>query len=161
VSGEVDVGRYTLSIGHAVTDRLWIDRAVVRAIGLFARRRYERPCRREANPVSICLSREIINAMPFIITEAVFSEPSGRPLALVHLCGALVLSGTFGYYVVVEGVTPASAVLFLIAGMAIAGIAESLPRSRQLAAGILRLTALSVLVSMLAIIVFIPELFTR
>jgi hypothetical protein len=45
--------------------------------------------------------------------------------------------------------------------MAIAGIAESLPRPRQLAAGILRLTALSVLVSMLANIVFILELFTR
>jgi hypothetical protein len=99
--------------------------------------------------------------MPSIITEIVFSEPSGRPLALVHLCGALVLSGTFGYYVVVEGATPVSAVLFLIAGMAIAGIAESLPRPRQLAAGILRLTALSVLVSMLANIVFILELFTR
>ncbi len=51
------------------------------------------------------------NAMPSIITEIVFSEPSGRPLALVHLCGALVLSGTFGYYVVVEGATPVSAVV--------------------------------------------------
>jgi hypothetical protein len=101
------------------------------------------------------------NAMPSIITETVFSEPSGRPLALVHLCGALVLSSTYEYYVVVEGATSVSAVLFLIAGMVIAGIAESLPRSRQLAAGILRLTALSVLVSMLAIIFFIPELFTR
>ena len=51
------------------------------------------------------------NVVPSIITETVFTEPSSRPLALVHLCGALVLSGTFGYYVVVEGATPASAVV--------------------------------------------------
>jgi hypothetical protein len=98
--------------------------------------------------------------MPSIIDETVFSEPSGRPLALVHLCGALVLSGLYGYYVVVEGATPLSAVLFLIAGMVLAGIAESLPKPRRQAAGLLRLTALSVLVSMLAIIASTPELLT-
>ena len=96
--------------------------------------------------------------MPSIIDETVFSEPSGRPLALVFLCGALVLSGQQGYYVVVEGATPLSAVLFLIAGMALSGIAESLPESRRQAAGVLRLTALFVLVSMLVILVTMPEL---
>lgn len=96
--------------------------------------------------------------MPSIIDETVFSEPSGRPLALVFLCGALVLSGQQGYYVVVEDATPLSAVLFLIAGMALSGIAESLPESRRQAAGVLRLTALSVLVSMLVILVTMPEL---
>ena len=96
--------------------------------------------------------------MPSIIDETVFSEPSGRPLALVFLCGALVLSGQQGYYVVVEGATPLSAVLFLIAGMALSGIAESLPESRRQAAGVLRLTALFVLVSMLVILVAVPEL---
>lgn len=96
--------------------------------------------------------------MPSIIDETVFSEPSGRPLALVFLCGALVLSGQHGYYVVVEDATPLSAVLFLISGMALSGIAESLPGSRRRAAGVLRLTALSVLVSMLVILVTMPEL---
>lgn len=95
--------------------------------------------------------------MPSIIDETVFSEPSGRPLALIHLCGAFVLSGIHGYYVVVDGARPVSAVLFLITGMAVSGIAESLPESRRQAAGILRLTALVVLVSLLAIIVFTPE----
>jgi hypothetical protein len=77
---------------------------------------------------------------------------------LVFLCGALVLAGQQGYYVVVEDATPLSAVLFLIAGMALSGIAESLPGSRRRAAGILRLAALSVLVSMLVILVAAPEL---
>jgi uncharacterized membrane protein len=96
--------------------------------------------------------------MPSIINETIFNEPSGLPLALVFLCGALVLSGQQGYYVVVEGATPLSAVLFLIAGMALSGIAESLPESRRQAAGVLRLTALFVLVSMLVILVTMPEL---
>ena len=99
--------------------------------------------------------------MPSIIDEPVFSEPSGRLPALVHLCGALVLSRLSGYYVVVDGATPLSAVLVSIPGMVLAGIAESLPNPQRPAAGLLRLTALSVLVSLLAIIAFTPELLTH
>ena len=95
--------------------------------------------------------------MPSIIDETVFGEPS-RGLALVYLCGALLLAGQQGYYVIVEGATPFYAGLFLIAGMALSGIAESLPKPRRRAAGVLRLTALVVLVSMLVIIIITPEL---
>ncbi|WP_049888261.1 MULTISPECIES: hypothetical protein [unclassified Natrinema] len=95
--------------------------------------------------------------MPSIIDKTVFGDPS-RGLALVYLCGALLLAGQQGYYVIVEGATPFYAGLFLIAGMALSGIAESLPKPRRRAAGVLRLTALVVLVSMFVIMIVTPEL---
>ena len=95
--------------------------------------------------------------MPSLIDKTVFGEPS-RSLALVYLCGALLLAGQQGYYIIVKGATPFYAVLFIIAGMALSGIAESLPKPRRRAAGVLRLTALVVLVSMLVIIIITPEL---
>jgi len=95
--------------------------------------------------------------MPSIIDETVFGEPS-RGLALVYLCGALLLAGQQGYYVIVKGATPFYAVLLIIAGMALSGIAESLPKPRRRAAGVLRLTALVPLVSMLVIMFVTPEL---
>ncbi|WP_277543839.1 hypothetical protein [Haloarcula laminariae] len=98
--------------------------------------------------------------MPCIIDETVFGEPS-RGLALVYLCGAVLLAGQQGYYVIVEGATPFYAVLFIISGMALSGIAESLPKPRRGAAGVLRLTALVVLVSMLVIMFITPELLTN
>jgi hypothetical protein len=98
--------------------------------------------------------------MPSIIDKTVFGEPS-RGLALVSLCGALLLAGQQGYYVIVEGATPSYVGLFLIAGMALSGSAESLPKSRRRAAGVLRLTALVVLVSMFVIMIVTPELLTN
>jgi len=85
-----------------------------------------------------------------MIDETVFGEPS-RGLGLVFLCGALLMAGQQGYYVIVKGVTPFYAGLFVIAGMSLSGIAESLPKSRRRAAGALRLTAIAVLVSLLVI----------
>jgi hypothetical protein len=82
--------------------------------------------------------------MPSIVDETVFGEPARGP-GLVFLCGALLLAGQQAYYVVVEGATPFYAVPFVIAGMALSGIAESLPKSRRRAAGALRLTAIAVL----------------
>ena len=99
--------------------------------------------------------------MPPIIGKTVFSEPSGRSVGLVFLCGALLLAGQQGYYFIVEGATPFSAILFIIAGMALSGIAESLPKPHRRAAGVLRLTALVVLVSMLVIMIVTPELLTN
>jgi len=97
--------------------------------------------------------------MPSIIDETVFGEPS-RELALVFLCGALLLAGQQAYYIIVEGTTPFYASLFLIAGMALSGIAESLPKPRRRAAGVLRLTAIAVLVSLLVIGFVTPKLFS-
>ena len=98
--------------------------------------------------------------MPSIIDQTLFSEPSGRPLGLVFLGGALLLAGQQGYYVIVEGATPFSAVLFIIVGMALSGIAESLPKPRRREAGVLRFTAITVLVSLLVIGFFAPDLIT-
>jgi len=95
--------------------------------------------------------------MPSIIDETVFGEPS-RGLAVVYLCGALLLAGQQGYYVIVEGATPSYAGLLLSAGMALSGIAESLPKPRRRAAGVLRLTALVVLMSLLVMLLVTPEL---
>ncbi len=61
--------------------------------------------------------------MPSIIDETVFGEPSRR-LAVVYLCGALLLAGQQGYYVIIEGATPFYAGLLLSAGMALSGIAS-------------------------------------
>jgi hypothetical protein len=98
--------------------------------------------------------------MPSIIDETLFGE-SSRRLALVNLCGALLSPGQQGYYVVVEGATPLYAIPFLIAGMALSGIAESLPDPRRRATGVLRLTALVVLGSMSVIMIITPELLTN
>ncbi|NHX41568.1 MULTISPECIES: hypothetical protein [Haloarcula] len=95
--------------------------------------------------------------MPPIIDETVFGEPS-RGLAVVYLCGALLLAGQQVYYVIVEGTAPFYAGLFLSAGMALSGIAESLPNPRRRATGVLRLTALVVLVSLLVILFVTPDL---
>lgn len=98
--------------------------------------------------------------MPSIIDQTLFSEPSGRLLGLVYLCGGLLLSGVYGYYVVLRDFTPGSFLLFMSAGMVLSGIAESLPKARRRTAGILRLTAISVLVSLLVVIFLSPELLT-
>ncbi|WP_435187055.1 hypothetical protein [Halobellus sp. EA9] len=98
--------------------------------------------------------------MPSIIDQTLFSEPSGHPLGLVFLCGALLLAGQQGYYVIVEGATPFYATLFMSVGMALSGIAESLPKPRRREAGVLRLTALAVLVSLLVTIFLAPDLIT-
>jgi hypothetical protein len=98
--------------------------------------------------------------MPSLIEQTLFSEPSGRPLGLVFLCGALLLAGQQGYYIIVEGAAPFYATLFIIVGMALSGIAESLPTPRRQEAGVLRLAALTVLVSLLVIGFLAPDLIT-
>ena len=98
--------------------------------------------------------------MPSIIDQTLFSEPSGRPLGLVFLCGALLMAGQQGYYVIVDGATPFYPGLFIIVGMALSGIAESLPTPRRREAGVLRLTAITVLVSLLVIGFLSPDLIT-
>jgi hypothetical protein len=97
--------------------------------------------------------------MPSIIDETVFGEPS-RGLGLVFLGGTLLMAGQQGYYVIVKGATPFYAGLFVIAGMALSGIAESLPKPRRREAGVLRLTAITVLMSLLVIGFFAPGLIT-
>jgi hypothetical protein len=98
--------------------------------------------------------------MPSIIDETVFSEPSGRGFAALQFCGALFFSGLYLYVVAVENSPVGNWPLFVAAGSGLSGIAESLPKSRRQAAGLLRLTAIFVLCCLLAAIFFAPELVT-
>lgn len=112
------------------------------------------------NSELICLPHETDALMPSIVTKIVFSEPSGRPFALVQLCGAVFLLGLCGYYALVENSTPGSWILLFIIGITLSGIAESLPKARRRIAGVLRLTALLMLGCLLAIVAFAPEFIT-
>jgi hypothetical protein len=95
--------------------------------------------------------------MPSIIDETVFSEPSGQPVGIIQLCAALMFAGVYGYAMFVENSTLGSWPLFMTAGSALSGIAESLPTTRRQAAGVLRLTALFILLCLLVSILFVPE----
>lgn len=96
--------------------------------------------------------------MPSIVDETVFSEPSGWPIAVIQLCGALFFSGLYGYVMLVENATVGSWLLLMAAGSALSGVAESLPKSRRQAAGGLRLTAILVFCCLLVAISLAPEL---
>ncbi|RDZ44942.1 hypothetical protein C5B91_08645 [Haloferax sp. Atlit-10N] len=97
--------------------------------------------------------------MPSIVNETVFSEPSGGLFPVVQLCGALVFSGLYWQYAVVEQSLSGGWLLFMIAGTALSGLAESLPKHRRRAAGVLRVAAILVLTCLLAILFLAPELF--
>jgi uncharacterized membrane protein len=95
--------------------------------------------------------------MPSAIQDTVFKEPTGGILALIYLAGALLLIGQYGYYAIIANSAPGNFVLFLGAGFGLSGIAESLPKHKRRAAGVLRLAAVIVLISLLAAIAFAPE----
>ena len=95
-----------------------------------------------------------------MIGETVFSEPSGGLFALVQLYGTLLLLGYYGYSVVVRNAALGGFILYLAVGTGLSGIAESLPKSRRRTAGVLRLTAIFVLLGLLVAVFFAPELLT-
>lgn len=96
--------------------------------------------------------------MPSSLTDAVFSEPSGRPNTLVQFGGALVFSGLYVYYGLLRNGTPGSWLLVVALGSTLSGVAESLPAPRRRAAGVLRLTALLILTALLVTTLLAPEL---
>jgi len=108
--------------------------------------------------VNTSQSRKTGARCPPSIDDTVFGEPSGRPLAPVHLSGALVLSSVDGYYTVVDGATRFGVVPLPVAGKALPGVAESLPKPRCRAAGVLRFTALLVVVGLLTVVASTPDL---
>ncbi|MFK5604001.1 hypothetical protein [Haloferax volcanii] len=96
--------------------------------------------------------------MPSIVDETLFSEPTGGLFPVVQLSGALVFSGLYWQYAVVEQSLSGGWLLFMIAGTALSGIAESLPEDRRRAAGGLRVAAVLVLTCLLALLFLAPEL---
>lgn len=94
--------------------------------------------------------------MPSRVSDVLFSEPAGRRHALVMFSGALALLVIYVYYGVL-GESTSTSTLFLMVGAALSGVAESLPKDRRRTAGMLRATAILVLVCLLAAVAFAPE----
>ncbi|MUW15377.1 hypothetical protein GJ633_12525 [Halorubrum sp. CBA1125] len=95
--------------------------------------------------------------MPSVLSDLVFSEPSGRSNALVQFGGALAFLGLYGYSRAMGRADPSDWLLVMALGATLAGIAESLPNDRKRTAGTLRLTAILVLLCLLVAIVLAPE----
>ena len=99
--------------------------------------------------------------MPSMINEVVFSEPSGRPSSTVQFTGAVIFLGLYSYTWIEGNGNPSNWLLFMIIGSFLSGIAESLPKNRKFTAGIVRLTAITVLMCLLAIIFLVPDFVVR
>ena len=91
--------------------------------------------------------------MPSIISDVLFSDPSGRRHAVVMFSGALLFSSLYVYNGLAAGSFSVSWLVFMIAGSILSGIAESFPKYRRRAAGIFRLTAILVVLYLLALLV--------
>jgi O-antigen ligase len=98
--------------------------------------------------------------MPSNIDDAVFREPVGGLFAGIQFCGALLLIGLYAYSTIWTTSTVGSGGVFVGVGMGLSGLAECLPNSRRRTAGVLRPTAILVLLGVLATISFAPEVFT-
>jgi hypothetical protein len=98
--------------------------------------------------------------MPSSVTAFLFSEPSGRANALVQFAGALVFTGLYAYFTLGDGSTSSSWLLLLALGSVLSGIAESLPADRRRTAGVLRLSAMFVVLALLTTTVFAPRVVT-
>ena len=90
------------------------------------------------------------------IKRFVFSEPSGRLSAAMLFSGSLVFLSIYVYYDVLRGVTSGES-LVIAFGFVLSGLAESLPAERRRAAGGLRITASLLLVGLIGLAVFAPE----
>ena len=92
------------------------------------------------------------------ISDVLFNEPQGRPSSLVQFGASFSFSCILVYaWSLGEAGVVVPWVLFFIVGTALSGAAESLPETRRRAAGLLRLTAILVLVCFLAIVFLAPE----
>ncbi|GCF13130.1 hypothetical protein Harman_10650 [Haloarcula mannanilytica] len=96
--------------------------------------------------------------MPSLVSEVVFSEPSGRPQTLVQFSSALFFLGLYAYAWSVGNATSSLWLLGMVVGTALSGTAEALPKQHRWVAGVLRLAAILVIVTVLAATVFVPEL---
>ena len=92
------------------------------------------------------------------VSDVLFNEPQGRPSSLIQFGLSVSFSCVFVYaWSVGEAGAVVPWVLFFILGAALSGIAESLPKTRRRAAGLLRLTAILVFACFLATMFLAPE----
>lgn len=94
--------------------------------------------------------------MPSKIEAVLFSEPSGRWSAVVMFAGALLFLSSYVYFGVLGDSSTVHELFFAI-GLALSGIAESLPSERRRTAGGFRIAAMCVFVTLLGLLVFAPE----
>jgi hypothetical protein len=94
--------------------------------------------------------------MSSVVSDLLFSEPSGRRHALVAFSGALAFLSLYVHYGLL-GEADSVGVLFLLFGCVLSGIAESLPTDRRRLAGVFRVAAVLVLVCLLVALGVAPE----
>lgn len=94
--------------------------------------------------------------MPSKIKGTVFSEPSGRLNAFVMFGGALVMLSIFVYYDILRDGSSISSLIMAV-GFALSGLAESLPTDRRRIAGGLRVTAILLLLGLISLTIFAPQ----
>ncbi|QLC33124.1 hypothetical protein EFA46_002500 [Halarchaeum sp. CBA1220] len=82
------------------------------------------------------------------LSEVLFNEPQGRPLAPVQFGASFLFSSMFVYAWSVGEAGAARWLLFLVVGTALSGAAESLPENRRRAAGALRFAGVLALLAL-------------
>jgi len=94
--------------------------------------------------------------MASTIKRLVFSEPSGRLSAAIQFSGSLLMTSIYVYYGLLRGASTSYALVFAV-GFALSGVAESLPSERRRAAGGLRIAASLLLIGLIGLLLFAPE----
>jgi hypothetical protein len=107
--------------------------------------------------MSYLLFDHCVSLMPSIVSDIIFSEPSGRRHALVMFSAAVIFSSVYLSAAFEGRGADVRWVFFLIAGMTFSGLAESLPEDNRRAAGLLRLLAVAAPASLIALLVVAPE----
>jgi hypothetical protein len=92
--------------------------------------------------------------MPSLVDDTLFSEPSGRGVALVHFGSATVFTLILIRSWLRDSPLTNYWLVFMIVGVTLAGVAEALPSERTRTAGILRLAGIGTIVCLLGIVVF-------
>lgn len=94
--------------------------------------------------------------MPSILDRTLFHEPSGLPTALALFAGSLLLLSIYVYYWSL-GASPSVTAPAIAVGFALSGVAESLPKRRRRIAGVFRVASLTLLLGLLTMTTFAPE----
>jgi len=96
--------------------------------------------------------------MPSTIKKLVFNEPAGRPMSLFCFGIAVAFLSLYVFFKWVLGSEDLLLLpLVMGVGYVLQGIAESRPESKRQTAGVLRLMAMFVYLSVIVGLVFVPE----
>jgi hypothetical protein len=104
----------------------------------------------------ICIPTWFNYSVPSNIEDVVFSEPSGGLNAFAMVAGSLAMLSVYVYVKITHDYSATYSLIGAI-GFALSGVAESLPTERRQMAGGLRLTAILVLLGLISLTAFAPE----